>query len=681
MGEHPKKTGPNQHYIPQMLLRRFGELRKKGGRKIYNVLICRKKRHYVSATNKVCSESYFYSEKGDKDGLDAQITAYESKILDILLDKINNYEVNCTVDCNVAAEVVTHLALRTAHLRKGFASGIKRLTAKLSTEVDLNSLVSKRLGLDKGVPSVYFTELIAEHLDNMPDILKYQIPRDVIIKALFFRFREDKKLWENAASFFKSLLLFFEAHAESQSESGHKKALLLSQAPQAHIDYLCKFNWKVQSAPEGGAILPDCVVIAIANNGESNPYIFRQQKSDRFIILPIGSEKILIGSKTTEHFQLDYNVLAAKACDSFFVCNPQFSNIETLQADISVSAKNTLFSEVDRAINKVKVSESDFTIRVEKKHADKLTIRFLHGYDGNATEKIARNISSLIHAISYFVSTGFVEGIIFTDTNFYDVFATMQPILQEYHIKLKEEQLNEKGITFQVTQREDGNLGYFIICDYKVADALCRDEIFQNKLAYDFVYNIACLSILNNDYSPLRDKVGNNKFDDRLYTIFEAYLGARIARSIVNVECDIFLKDAIGAHDALQNILPQERTNLETHQDGVIFLEKTTVVVERFLRNVAILFGNLHSIENIKIDEFNVFLGRIRSNMLEEWIYCYENDLINAFEMFINTGDNDSFLNLSLHFERIYAAYNFFIAKDNSTYTYHALPFDASIVL
>jgi hypothetical protein len=91
-------------------------------------------------------ERHFYSELST-DGtqtLDDLITGYEAR-LGSLLATLRAASPRSEVDATVAAEVVTHLTIRNAHIRKSIGAGMQLLIDKasnlLTDETNLRSML------------------------------------------------------------------------------------------------------------------------------------------------------------------------------------------------------------------------------------------------------------------------------------------------------------------------------------------------------------------------------------------------------------------------------------------------------------------------------------------------------------------------------------------------------------
>ena len=115
-------SGRKQHYIPQCLLRGFEASRSGKGPQV--VVLRRGREPYLSSIEDVAAKRNFYSELSH-DGrktLDDLITVYESRLGSILTE-LRASEPGALVDSSLAAELVTHLTVRSAFLRGVFSLG------------------------------------------------------------------------------------------------------------------------------------------------------------------------------------------------------------------------------------------------------------------------------------------------------------------------------------------------------------------------------------------------------------------------------------------------------------------------------------------------------------------------------------------------------------------------------
>ena len=73
------------------------------------------------------------------------------------------------------------------------------------------------------------------------------------------------------------------------------RALYQPTRPENYEYFLRTLAWTVEKAPAAGAILPDCIVIAVSVDGDANTHFFIKQHDLGAIVLAISTERILIG--------------------------------------------------------------------------------------------------------------------------------------------------------------------------------------------------------------------------------------------------------------------------------------------------------------------------------------------------------------------------------------------------
>jgi hypothetical protein len=146
-------SGRKQHHIPQSVLRGFKTPSE--GKKAQVWVFSRQKK-FKSPTDGVAAERHFYSELST-DGtptLDDLITAYEKPFAQKLAS-LRSLSNGADADSAIAAEVIAHLTIRNAHLRRSITGALRILVDRAAdlfcNEENLRAL----LGVDgKAFPPV-----------------------------------------------------------------------------------------------------------------------------------------------------------------------------------------------------------------------------------------------------------------------------------------------------------------------------------------------------------------------------------------------------------------------------------------------------------------------------------------------------------------------------------------------
>jgi hypothetical protein len=173
-------TGPFQHHIPQMLQRGF---RIPGGsRRSSRVWFY--ERDVDARTERVKDvggEDHFYSNPsvdGQKT-FDEHITEYETAF-DKLLSGLKNTEPGVAVEARQAAEVVAHLTIRNAYLRRAFGLGIEKLYSDAAVLFGDEATLRPIMGLDDKSPSAMFKEAIDKLIETSPEFKQLGLPGKVL---------------------------------------------------------------------------------------------------------------------------------------------------------------------------------------------------------------------------------------------------------------------------------------------------------------------------------------------------------------------------------------------------------------------------------------------------------------------------------------------------------------------
>ena len=156
-------SGRKQHFIPQSLLKGFGQLGK--GEKVQVVAYTYEHGTFSAATDGVAAEREFYSKlavEGEGETLDDKITTYETSLAQTLTE-LRSLDDGESADTAKASEFVTHLVVRNDHLRKFISSAATDLVNGISDAIADQDLAKALLGLGGETPS----PMVSEQLDKM----------------------------------------------------------------------------------------------------------------------------------------------------------------------------------------------------------------------------------------------------------------------------------------------------------------------------------------------------------------------------------------------------------------------------------------------------------------------------------------------------------------------------------
>ena len=283
-------TGKNQHYIPRLLLRAFG-IRPKRKEIWYFGRGEAAERRLIKRT---ASADFFYAEPS-ADGrlnLDEAITEVESDLA-VSLNEIRAKSQGDAVAPQLAAAIVSHLAQRTAHVRSTFGEGVDRLLDRTAELFADRGAIEALVGLDEAVPTDRFRDLAMSELDEIPEIAQLGLPRRVLERMAFLLVKENTEDIKQLGIVVDGL----RARSPEIVRDSHNRALGEAIDSNEYEALLRTFEWSVEAGPASGAILPDCVVIAIGIQGKAGTHLIVGGENLRALILAVSPDQLLLGRK------------------------------------------------------------------------------------------------------------------------------------------------------------------------------------------------------------------------------------------------------------------------------------------------------------------------------------------------------------------------------------------------
>jgi hypothetical protein len=415
-------SGKKQHHIPQSLQRGF--LFDKKAERTY---VYRKSGNtFLASIRDVAAQRYFYS-RVSSDGsktLDDHITEYEDR-LGAFLIKLRNLPVNSIVEADVAAEVVAHLTPRTAHTRRMFGRGIgKLMTAVAEIFTDEDSFL-KLLGLEEPEPSVIWNKHIQGFLEKSPQIKArlelLPIPLESLNRILFIAAKEHfVSNFEGISSSFKVVFKPFLNGLDDFVRDNHNKSLGKGNFMEIRKASLAVLQWSVRSAPNEGAVLPDCVALGLDKTSSLfQPYLMTETDSLSAVVMPITSEKLLVGTRidhSTPNFS-SFNDDAAACSNELFIASSQGLVFEQLGTRIGIRWTSMLDSAVQEALQEVVPNKNLFHDNLRQPPA-LAHLNYQLTFAGLGTEEsvapISEKIQSIISKVHPLFNLERLDGITFT---------------------------------------------------------------------------------------------------------------------------------------------------------------------------------------------------------------------------------------------------------------------------
>ncbi|MCH9051693.1 MAG: DUF4238 domain-containing protein [Proteobacteria bacterium] len=291
-------SGRKQHYIPQVLLRGFGKRGK--GKAVQVTVYSRDHGVFTTATEGVAAQRYFYSEHPADPGaetLDDRITTYEYQLAKIIAE-FRDTTPGHAVDPAKAAEMVTHLCVRQAHLRDSFASATEQLLHGAASIFRDKDRARKALGLDDPNPK----EILLDEINTLYEKFSPQLGQLGITKPVFEQWvlANSKAIFDynfaEQSPFLQGLFSLMQGQTDKIARQGHIKALEQSLAPDPRTEVLKQFDWRIEQDPASGFVLPDCVAISLSEGASYRPLAYAGKDEMDTIFMPLSHNRLLVGA-------------------------------------------------------------------------------------------------------------------------------------------------------------------------------------------------------------------------------------------------------------------------------------------------------------------------------------------------------------------------------------------------
>lgn len=359
-------AGARQHYIPRSVQRGFVFNTKPEMTYVYR----RDGSTFPSSIKDVAVRRYFYSHPS-KDGsqtLDDLITAYENRLGSLLI-QLRSIPIDGLVEPETAAEVIAHLTPRSANVRSMFATGMQEIMNATVDAFSEEDTIEKMLGLAEPEPTKTWRDNVAHIFDNDPQLNELltlrRVPKSLLERMVFMAMKEYfVSGFDPGTLGITDAMVVIQSRLEEMVQIAHNNALGKSIMADSHKALLQALEWKIRDAPQEGAILPDCVALGLNDGKHFRPYMMTDRASLAAVVMPITSQKLLVGTPPGEG-ALDlttFNHSAAACSDELFISSSQTRIFAELCGSIGERWK----SEIDVVVQAAKRAVFPSTILADQ---------------------------------------------------------------------------------------------------------------------------------------------------------------------------------------------------------------------------------------------------------------------------------------------------------------------------
>jgi hypothetical protein len=316
-------SGRKQHYIPQFVLREFGQ---DGRGKYKQVRVFRLDGNFLSGTEGIAAEREFYSALNEnQETLDDLITKAEPEYVQIhrsLIDTSNGDK----VDAKRVARLVCHLSVRGNSMRDAISEGSSNAVEAAKKAFSDPEILRQMLGLSGAEPTGRIRVKIDElYNENKSKIQRKGTSRHQFRELCFRRLNQD---WAtNFATLPAAILGLFERiDFDAMSATAHNDVLSENLEPERRVEALARLHWKIFET-DSVLILPDCIAIADDAKEGLVPVGFSGNDSLQGVLYPLMPNRILCGGtyanvSALNEFLPEFQIAAAYNSWDFFVASP-----------------------------------------------------------------------------------------------------------------------------------------------------------------------------------------------------------------------------------------------------------------------------------------------------------------------------------------------------------------------
>lgn len=668
--------GPNQHYIPKFLQKGFA-IPKTRAKKIW--VWAETGGPDEGIIKRTASEDWFYSGPSGDGGktLDGQITDLETPLA-LEFHRLRDLDAGSTADPAVSAKVVLHFSSRTAHLRGTMESGITKLADGASAILDDPDNLARLMGLQESEPTEKFREMIGQELQKHFDPATTKVPKEIVERIIFFMAKENfSTLVDGALPNFRHLFELWSAKFSGLARDGHNQALerVLNSDDNARVDYLAGLDWRIEASPPEGAILPDCVVLSFSEDGRSGPFMHMDRDDADIIVMPISSQKLLVGTPTGKEVADlgGFNVAAARSSHAFFLSGSDDEQIRDLQALIGTRSTAIIDEAVNRAFQDYMPVKPEAVADDGK--SDEPILGDLEGEQwtyqlsliGFGTqdyaEKVVARLKQIVEPMARVMPLHRLEGITFA-INYVEALQSVDTGFPDSRPIETVDIEDAQGIAKTITVLRDGELKAHIVFNALVLHHLLKGETQDTEWAIRVIVSqlamAAMIEWIETALPGAQTATIEGQLQSWLYSssnpALHSYVGSYVSAGFGDtVEIAKASRSLlIEAINRIQSVILPARLAYRYDGDLDLLLTKTLPVIQQILMFAANLLGHCSaSGENI-MDEDGLLEEALLKSDLDKWFPLFHGDLEQFRQNLARWKSFDEFLALNVHVERLF---------------------------
>ena len=335
-------AGSRQHILPRFLLKGFAS--RVQDKKVFSWVYRKGFEAFEASIRDICVEEDFYG-KNDELSVDSEITKLEPDFA-LLLDEVRNTEDRAEVINPKIADFITHLCIRTKHLRDSTRESYEYLVLKLEEYLsDFNNLK------DHVFDSPLMIDCVLENISKQIPVSEDQKNQLKQLLPYFISKYFNGKQFE-----IEALTLYFFQQVKTiprkKIKESHIKALTKNTIPEPRAEMYRNMHWFVLNT-DVPLLLGD--VGCVFEVEGKNHYRALTGKNDEIkaIYLPISSKQMLVGTAFLTPPPIDYHIFIekyVKCCREFFICPKPSPHNYLIAQKIGLDSDLISKEELDRIV-------------------------------------------------------------------------------------------------------------------------------------------------------------------------------------------------------------------------------------------------------------------------------------------------------------------------------------------
>jgi hypothetical protein len=345
-------SGRKQHYIPQFLLRSFGEA---GSGKKLQVRVFTSEQDFIVPTDGIATQREFYSKFGGDDvSLDDRITYAENEYFAIFTDLLE-CPANSSPDSRDVARLLVHLGVRGNHLRESAATACAYAMRRAGQLLADESYLKRIMGVGQVDPPPSVQKLLDNAFNERRAMLqKARISRHEFRRKMFAELNDK---WDSLISgndfVFSALAGMIDVREISRE--AHNDVLSKDMEPEKRVEILAAMDWYIRDWASPVFVLSDAIALAHDVDRAAMPAMFVGIDELQGVIFPLSPTRAVCSGVYSSEIVLETLVsnfpeFAARASWEFVVVPPSYGNAAVDSSLIGSGVGSLIYESIEAAM-------------------------------------------------------------------------------------------------------------------------------------------------------------------------------------------------------------------------------------------------------------------------------------------------------------------------------------------